>query len=265
MHRTWLLSLVSSLAFVFILTLSSGVLADEREAHDLEEHEKDYTFGYPTSPSDAWITAIGGRLYDNWMNVLDKPKPKATHAAWPASNTKKKGAVTWRCKSCHGWDFKGADGKYAKGSYKTGIKGVLDVKGKDPKKIHVTLLDSTHGYTHDMISEQYMNWLATFLSKGTYDIAPYVADDGTVNGNANKGKQIFQNICAACHGFGGTALNWGTDKEPAYIGTEANANPWEVFAKIRHGHPGVEMVSLAAFTYEDAANVLKYVRTLPVK
>jgi len=49
------------------------------------------------------------------------------------------------------------------------------------------------------------------------------------------------------------------------VGTEANANPWEVFFDIRHGHPGVEMVSLAAFSMEDAANVLAYAKALPQK
>jgi hypothetical protein len=49
------------------------------------------------------------------------------------------------------------------------------------------------------------------------------------------------------------------------VGTESNANPWEVFFKIRHGHPGVEMVSLAAFSHQDAADVLAYAKTLPQK
>ena len=46
--------------------------------------------------------ARGGKLYDKWFKVIGVDKPKTTHKAWPASNTKKKGNVTWRCKSCHG-------------------------------------------------------------------------------------------------------------------------------------------------------------------
>jgi thiosulfate dehydrogenase len=50
--------------------------------------------------------------------------PPGRDRGWPASNTKKKGNTTWRCKSCHGWDNLGKDGAYASGSYKTGIMGV---------------------------------------------------------------------------------------------------------------------------------------------
>ena len=192
-------------------------------------------------------------------------KPKDTHSAWPASNTKKKGGTTWRCKSCHGWDFAGKDGKYASGSYKTGIPGVRGVAEGDIGDIHAILMDDTHGYTHDMIPKNDMLHLAFFLSKGQYDITPYVNADGTVNGNVENGKAVFQNICAACHGFDGRALNWGDEKEPNYIGTEAKKNPWEVMAKIRHGHPATEMVSFAAFPMEYAADVLAYTQTLPAK
>lgn len=253
------------LAAAFVFSGALSALADDDKPHAPEEHEKDYIFGYPNAPSDAWVTAVGGRVYDNWINALDAKKPAKTHAAWPASNTKKKGAVTWRCKSCHGWDFLGADGKYASGSYKTGIKGVMAVKGMDPKKIHAILMDKTHGFTHDMIPEQYMGWLSTFLSKGTYDLKPHIAADGKVNGDAARGKGLFQNTCASCHGYRGTALNWGSDKKPKYIGTEASKNPWEVIAKIRHGHPGSYMMSYAAFPMKDAIDVLAYTRTLPTK
>lgn len=245
----------------------SGAKAQEskRTSHELEEHEVQYVYGYPSAASEPWVVAIGGRVYDNWINVLDKDAPDATHPAWPASNTKKKGGTTWRCKSCHGWDFLGAAGKYGSGSYKTGIKGVRGVIGMDPNRIHKIIMNDTHKYTYDMIPKPYTQWLSAFLSKGQYDITYYVDAKGNVNGNPDRGKGIFQNVCAACHGFAGTALNWGDEKDPNFIGTEANANPWEVFAKIRHGHPGVEMVSLAAFPMQDAADVLAFAQTLPEK
>ncbi len=135
----------------------------------------------------------------------------------------------------------------------------------DPNKIHTILMDKTHGFTHDMIPKQYMLWLTTFLSKGTYDITKHVSNDGKVSGDANRGRALFQNSCAACHGYNGTALNWGDEKKPNYIGTEANKNPWEVFAKIRHGHPGTYMIAYTIFSMQDAANVLKYSQTLPTR
>ena len=179
-------------AFVAALSVNDLAFADEpneeNTEHELEEHEADYVKGFPAAPSDAWVIAIGGRIYDNWVSALDAEAPKSTHAAWPASNTKKSGKTTWRCKSCHGWDFLGKDGRYASGSYQTGIKGVHDVAGVDPDKIQMVLLDDTHQFTHDMIPEQYMKWVATFLSKGQYDIRQYVSDSGEVSGDPDRGK-----------------------------------------------------------------------------
>ena len=73
--------------------------------------------------------ARGGLLYDKWYKVIKAEKPTETHPAWPASNTKKKGDATQRCKACHGWDLMGKDGAYASGSYMTGIKGIKNMQG----------------------------------------------------------------------------------------------------------------------------------------
>ena len=104
-----------------------------------------------------------------------------------------------------------------------------------------------------------------FVSKGQIDVSRYVKADKTVMGDPQRGKEIFQNICASCHGFDGRALNWGDDDEPGFVGTEAQANPWEVLHKIRAGHPGAEMPALMAFPIQDQVDVLKYTQTLPAK
>ncbi len=230
-----------------------------------EEYHREYIYGVPAAPSEVWVRASGGRLYDNWIATLDAEKPEKTHPAWPASNAKKKGAVTWRCKSCHGWDYRGKDGAYAKGSYKTGIMGARAFAGKSPEAIHRIMTDRTHGFTHRMTPPDAMLRLATFVSKGQVDMAAYINSDKSVKGDPKRGVAIFQNVCAACHGFDGRALNWGDDDEPGYIGTEANGNPWEVPHKIRTGHPGVEMPALMAFPVRDAVDVLSYAQTLPTK
>jgi thiosulfate dehydrogenase len=254
--------IITAAALGLLASAGAPAYADSKED---EEYHRDFIYGVPASPSDAWMTMSAGRIYDNWYATLDKDKPKATHPSWPASNTKKKGAVTWRCKSCHGWDFRGKDGAYRSGSYKTGIKGIRGMAGADPAKVVAVLRDGTHGFTTEMIPDDAAMRLAAFVSKGQYDITKWVSDKGDVKGDAGKGKPVYQTICAACHGFDGRALDWGDEKEPGFVGTEANANPWEVMAKIRHGHPGVEMVGLVAFPMQTSADVLAYTKTLPEK
>ncbi len=260
------LSVFLAVSLVTFLASAPGTpaIADPGDHHGAEENE-DFVHGAPAAPTDTWTLAAGGRIYDRWWNALDREEPTTTHPAYPASG-KASGSSTWRCKECHGWDYRGKDGRYGSGSHATGIKGIDGAKGRDPGEIAALLRAEPHGYTADMIRDDELARVAAFVSRGQDDVARFVDPaSGEVNGNPEHGKAIFQTVCAACHGFDGTLLNWGTAEEPAYIGTEANAAPDEVFHKIRNSHPGAAMVNLRAFDLQDAANVLAYSKTLPQK
>jgi len=268
---------ISSLAIAFSIVITGGpggqaiAASDveevfEKKQHKLDERHREYVYGVPNVPTAEWVMSAGGRLFDNWMNALDKEAPEGNHPAWPASNTKKQGANTWRCKACHGWDYKGVNGKYISGSWKTGIKGVMQKQGTTPDDMVAVLRDSTHLYTKEMLSDDNARWIGMFISRGLHDSDAYIdRKTGATNGVASRGAKIFQNICASCHGFQGTKLDWGSDDDPAFVGTEANANPWEVLHKIRNGHPGHEMVSMRPFPMEVSVDILTYIRTLPEK
>ena len=250
-------------ALAALLLIPAGEAAAD-EMSEEEAYHADYIFGVPADPSEDWVLANGGRLYDKWYTVLDADKPEGTHPGWPSSNSRT-GDTTFRCKSCHGWDYKGAAGKYGSGSYKTGIKGVTGVIGKDPAEIAAIIGNDTHGFTDEMIPADAKLRIATFLSRGLYETADYIEDGGKAKGDAERGRNIFQNHCAACHGHDGAALNWGSAEEPEYGGTLANENPWEVLHKIVNGHPGTEMPAMRPFPMEDASAVLAYSQSLKVK
>ncbi|MDH3231289.1 MAG: hypothetical protein OEN55_15975, partial [Alphaproteobacteria bacterium] len=210
-------------AFAAVAFAPPSALADSKED---EEYHRDYIYGVPAAPTEAWVLSRGGRLYDNWFNAQGLDAPTTTHPAWPASNTKQKGNTTWRCKSCHGWDYRGRDGKYASGSYQTGIAGVMSAKGKSVDAIAAAIRGGPHGFTKEMIPDEQMRFLAAFVSRGLDDMNRHIDfKSGAVKGEPKVGAPIFQTNCAACHGFDGRSLNWGDDKEPGYVGTEANANP----------------------------------------
>ena len=230
----------------------------------------DFLFAAPTDPSEAWTRSKGGMIYDNWWAALDRPSPTSTHPAYPESG-KKSGAVTWRCKECHGWDYKGKDGKYAGGSHATGIKGIRAAAGRDPKEIAKLMRAAPHGYAPSMIGDAALERLAIFVSHGQHDTDDYIDDKtgevrrGTVSRAdfLERGRGIYQTTCAACHGFDGRRLNFGDYRKPAFIGTEARSNPWEVLHKIRNSHPGAEMINLRAFPMAESTALLDYTRTLP--
>jgi len=208
----------------------------------------------------------GGRMYDNWFATMGVDKPAETHPLWPASNTKKKGNVTWRCKSCHGWDFLGKDGAYASGSYKTGITGIMAASGRDVAAVAKLLRGSKHGYTAAMIPDVELNKIALFVSKGLYDLDMDIdRASGKAKGNAAVGEKIYNSSCNRCHGDDGKEMNFKTADSPEYLGTLANHNPWEAINKIRHGQPDSQMPALGFMPHQLLIDLLAYTQTLPEK
>ena len=256
---------VTALFISGICLASSVVLADEEGKTEQVRAAGDWLGAIPAAPTEDWAVAFGGRLYDNWYGALGQRPPVDTHPAYPDAG-KKKGASTWRCKGCHGWDYKGRDGAYGEGSYFTGIRGLRDMVGADPRHIVAVMMDDTHGYTDDMIPSGNMEYLALFVTRGQHDVDFYI--DGVTKrarGDAARGERFYQNICAACHGFDGKALNFHGADDPEYIGTVANENPWETLHKIRNGQPGAPMPALRVLPIQTLVDILSYTQTLSVK
>ncbi|MET0085452.1 MAG: c-type cytochrome [Sedimenticola sp.] len=203
--------------------------------------------------------ARGGMLYDKWFKVIGSPKPDDNHPAWPASNTKKKGNATHRCKSCHGWDLMGKDGAYASGSYKTGIKGLRRFDGKSNDAVIAAMKDATHGYAGKM-SEQDFNDLANFVTRGQVDMDTIIDRKTKLakGGDADKGAAYYNTVCAGCHDKSGKEPE---DMPP--LGKLSNKNPWEVVHKIQNGQPDEDMPAMRAFELQVTVDLLTYMQTLP--
>ena len=79
-------ALFAATTLAVALLAGGPALADEPKAetdHPLEEHETYYVRGFPAEPSEAWVIAMGGRIYDNWMSALEADDPEVTHPALP--------------------------------------------------------------------------------------------------------------------------------------------------------------------------------------
>ncbi len=232
---------------------------------------QDYMTGGPEEPSRLWMLASGGRLYDRWYGALGKKGPTTNHPAWPAENTNLSGADTWRCKNCHGWDYLGRDGQLKSGAGATGIRGLQRMRGRPVEDLVAILENNTHRFTDDLIPGHAKQRLALFVSQGQHTVAQHFYPSGEVKGNAVNGRNLFQTLCAACHGFEGKARKLGASSDPnyvgkpLYIGTKARSGPVEVLHKIRNGHPGAPMISLRSLPMQSAVDVLAYVRQLPAE
>ncbi len=222
-----------------------------------------------TLPTTSPVTE-GGRLYDKWYKALGMEAPAGDHPLWATQTTNTRtGEDTWRCKECHGWDYKGKDGIYGSGSHLTGFPGLMDA----PKMSAADLtawLNGGKNPDHDFSSymdEAQINMMVAFIQKGIVDTSPFINADKTVNGNAEHGKSLFLTTCARCHGEDGKKINFGDASEPEFLGTVAADNPWEFFHKDSFGQPGAPMPAGLNFgwTLQDIADILAFVQSLPAK
>ena len=215
----------------------------------------------------------GGQLYDQWWSVgTDEGQsgPSEDQPLWASqtSNTRD-GQDTWRCKECHGWDYKGLDGAYGSGSHMTGFIGVYASKDKAASEVLAALKGSTNP-DHDfsaVMTEQDLVDLALFVTTSLIETDALIGADGASLGDGAAGEALYGNVCTFCHGPQGNAINFAGLGEPEFLGHVAPDNPWEFVHKVRFGQPGWPMPSgiVNGWTDQEVADVLAYAQTLPAE
>lgn len=200
--------------------------------------------------------ARGGRLYDAWYIENKAGRPDADNPAYPASG--KYGKDGWRCKECHGWDYKGKDGAYGGGKHATGIKGIQGAAGKDPAAIAGLLRDKNHPYKDGMLTERDIADLANFVSKGQFEADKVIDRAGNkAKGDLVTGEIYYNTLCAGCHGLDGKKVTTG----PA-LGSQTD-NPYLILHKAYNGQPNEAMPALRSLDPRIAVDLVAYVQTLP--
>jgi len=203
--------------------------------------------------------ARGGQLYDKWYAVVGAKAPESMHPLYPADRKyAAKPKSNWRCKECHGWDYRGASGAYKSGKHATGIKGISGYAGRDQAEIVNLLKGRDHGYG-DKLSDADLQDLAIFISAGQVDMDRYI-DRGSkkpIGGDSAKGEAYYNTMCAQCHGKDG--------KQPKGMKSfgKQMGNPWEVMHKILNGQPDSEMPALRALDRQVAVDIMRHLATLP--
>jgi cytochrome c553 len=208
-----------------------------------------------TNPSTS--IAHGGRLYDDWQLEAGAHRQALAHPAYPRTAYYANDAsMTWRCKSCHGFDYLGAQGNYSSGRYATGIKGIRAMAGVDPAQIAMILRNPTHQYG-TVLKERDLQDLALFVSTGQVDMDLNIdRQTRRAGGDAAKGAAFYDTTCARCHGKDGKHIT-------APLGRLTRANPWGALHSMLNGHPDEKMPALRELDFRMLIDTLTYVQSLP--
>ncbi len=236
-----------------------------------------YAETLPTAAAVGGDVVRGGLLYDKWWAVNGAPAPTVDSPIWALQSTNtRSGSTTYRCKECHGWDYKGAAGAYGSGSHFTGFTGILNTAMTQAELVTFlttgTYPDASVVPDHVIadLTATDIDDLAAFMATELVDTDLYIdfATKAFINPDLGNGFGYYSGqldggtACYLCHGADGRTLDFGGG---TFIGTVANGNPWEALHKTRFGQPGTGMCSLVqrGHTAQDAADVSGYTQTLP--
>lgn len=227
----------------------------------------------PTAYEQADLVR-GGALYDKWWVVADVSKPDGDHPLWSQrpdqTSNNRSGGDTFRCKECHGWDYKGVDGVYGSGSHRTGFPGIVGT-AKSPQEVF-DLLKDHHDYGSLGLNDAALWDLTKFVLEGLIDTASIIDEEAKFISDGAGGKELYDQSCTSCHGADG--LTKPSDAIPDQPGAHpdyedfpqvvAVENPWEFQHKIRFGQPGTDMPLLAqdGITLEQLASLGAFVQSL---
>ncbi len=225
----------------------------------------------PVEPADSESVARGGRLYDKWWSELGVDEPTGDHALWALQSTNTRdGSSTWRCKECHGWDYKGDGGAYSSGSHYTGFTDVISAGATMSVEDLVGVLQGSTDYRHDFSSVMGVDDLtdlANFLSEGLINDAVAI-DYSTmmpVTANVSNGEVLFTATCMMCHGEDGRQIL--IDGELGIANVVLDEPIVEIVHKIRVGQPGTTMPSaiVNGWDIQTVLDVWSYLLTLPTE
>lgn len=212
----------------------------------------------------------GAMLYDKWYAVLGEDAPAGDMPLWASQSTNtRSGPDTWRCVSCHGWDYQGREGAYRYGSNFTGFPGVYSAREQPPEQL-AAAMKGANNPEHDFsayLDDASLNDLVAFINQALIDDNEFI-DPQTLEimgGDTAHGKTLYAESCASCHGNDGKTILFRFEGRDAGLGTLAALDPWRFLHKTRYGTPGTDMTigQDLGWTAQDGRDVLLYARSLP--
>jgi len=224
---------------------AGGLLNQERSVLSGEDmHE----FG------DGFMLALGGKLYDDLWSASDATPPMARNPAFP-SGTEASVTDTWRCVSCHGWDYKGD----AKAGGKLSLR---QLDGKPMNELRARFDKAHPAYLELGLGELPVDLIMLFIGAGQVDHAAFELGKPVPDINLARGQDVFEGVCMNCHDPDGKAGLPPREGRKSSLGWLARNKPNRVLHRVINGYPGQAMLSLRFM--EDAAvrDLIAYMLTL---
>ena len=210
---------------------------------------------------ERFIVTLGGKLYDNLWVMTETRPPTGRNPAFPR-DVALSADETWRCVSCHGWDYRGAQGERAQFGQNKAFHSLKHLAGAERDAIIAKIRGPSHNYPEAALPDFVLEMLAAFISRGQYDREAVLDGAGRVMGDVKRGRDIFEGACMNCHQPDGRAYLTGEKGDRSSLGWIARHRPEQALHKIRNGVPGAEMLALGFLEPDQIRDLVAFLQTL---
>ena len=213
------------------------------------------TIAGDTELGPVFLLSLGGKLYDDIWTVTELTAPDGANPAYPPDPNVSE-YDTWRCVSCHGWDYRGSEGE--RGSAVAGLvaPSLRPLVGEDPLLIVDKIADDAHPFPGKDLPDLAAELLAAFISSGQRSQSDFTG------GRPEYGRAIFEGACINCHQIDGLRYLRGEPGDKSSLGWLVRNRPEQSLHKILNGVPAQEMLALQFLADEQIADLLAYLATL---
>ena len=234
----------------------------------------------------------GGRLFDNWFKEMKAADdtvedPVLANPLWELRNTgipdTQSLSDSWRCVSCHSWNYKGIDLLSNDTDadnllFKLLLRQMNNPNQTDLVNYFYDKIKNGFGDLHNygnpisslptVLGDRELKELALFVTQGVIDTSEYIGniDAKVIGGDVNNGKALYTGLlledinCGSCHGESGDSIPPGGNLA-IDIFALANTNPWKFLHKVRFASSGTDMPSLIGLpgtNFQQALDVLSF-------
>ncbi len=208
-----------------------------------------------------FLIALGGRLYDDLWDVTGIDRPAGRNPGYPAG-ADILARDTWRCVSCHGWDYLGKDGERGRTVAGLAAPSLGDLQNEPLKDVVARIRNQDHPFPIDKLPELTDQLLAMFITRGQHSVGQFFDEKGEALGDAELGQDIFEGACINCHQLDGRRFLRGEIGDRSSLGWIVRNRPEQSLHKILNGVPATEMLSLRFLSTWQITDLLAYVGTL---
>ena len=212
---------------------------------------------------DQFVISVGGKLYDNLWVMTETEPPKGRNPAFP-KDVVIGDTDTWRCVSCHGWDYAGTDGERGQLGDHDAFRSLRHLVGAPLEDIASKIRAAPHDYSEEAIAGYTLDIIALFIAVGQYDSAVLLGKT-LADGNAVRGRDIFEGACMNCHQPDGRAFLTGEAGDRSSLGWVVRNRPEQALHKIRNGVPGADMLAVGFLEDDQIRDLFAFLQVLDPK